>query len=72
MPAYANLSGRSGVVSYDVGPDYLDVTFRGGRTYRYPENLNGKTVIDAMKQMAQAGRGLATFIARNKNTLAFT
>lgn len=67
MPAYANLSGNSGVTWYDLGDDWIEVRFRKGtRTYRYTAQLNGQQTIDDMKAMAQAGRGLSTFIAQNR------
>lgn len=71
MPAYANRSGKSGVVSYQTGADWISVTFRGGRTYTYSYAITGQGHVDVMKRLAASGSGLATFISRNRNSLAF-
>src|SRR5690606_17862919 len=38
---YANLSGKSGVVAYGIGADFIDVRFRNGETYRYTHDKPG-------------------------------
>lgn len=69
---YANLAGNSGVTHVDFSVDWVEVTFKGGRVYRYTAALNGQQVIDEMRRKAVAGVGLARFILRNKKTLRFT
>lgn len=64
MKPYRNLSGKSGVVAYGIGPDFIDVEFKGGARYRYTYRSAGQESIEAMKLLAAAGRGLSTFIAR--------
>ena len=65
MKRYANLSGTSGVVAYAIGPDFVDVKFKGrDEVYRYSESSAGKETVDAMKLYAATGRGLSTFISR--------
>jgi hypothetical protein len=65
MRRYADLSGTSGVVAYEIGPDFIDVRFRGGDTYRYTHASAGAVHIEQMKKLAIAGRGLGTYISRH-------
>jgi hypothetical protein len=67
LTPYKNLSGQSGVVAYAVGPDHVDVKFKGrDDVYRYSERSAGKETVEAMKLYAINGRGLSTFIARRQ------
>ena len=59
-----NLSGKSGVLAYAIGPDFIDVEFKGGASYRYSHRSAGREPVEATKLLAAAGRGLSTFIAR--------
>lgn len=65
MQTYKNLNGQSGVVAYQVGHDYIIVQFREGRHlfYRYTQSSAGAPAIDRMKQLAQEGVGLNSFIS---------
>lgn len=65
MQKYGNLSGDSGVIAYDTGGDFIDVEFRRA-TYRYTYASAGESVIEHMRQLAEAGKGLSTYIAQNK------
>ena len=65
MRRYANLSGTSGVVAYETGPDFIDVRFREGGTYRYTHASAGPVHVEQMKKLAVAGRGLGTYISRH-------
>jgi hypothetical protein len=65
MKPYKTLSGKSGVVAYAVGSDFVDVKFRGSdEVYRYSERSACKENIDTMKLYAVNGRGLSTFISK--------
>ena len=64
MPEYANLNGSSAVTNYEVEEDAIIVTFGGGAAYRYTYASAGAANIEHMKALAQAGRGLATFISQ--------
>ena len=67
MKPYRNLSGKSGVVAYVIGKDFVDVKFKGrDEIYRYSERSAGKDAVEAMKLFAAAGRGLSTFISREQ------
>jgi hypothetical protein len=64
MQRYRNLSGDSGVVAYEIGPDSIQVRFQDGWVYRYTHASAGASNIETMKSLAAAGRGLSTFIVR--------
>jgi hypothetical protein len=65
MQTYKNLSGTSGVIGYELGPDYIDVEFKEGSIYRYDYRVSGRKIVEAMKTLAASGEGLATFINQN-------
>jgi hypothetical protein len=62
MQRYKNLSGDSGVVAYKIGRDYIDIQFKDGGTYRYDYRTPGQQDVETMKQLAQQGADLATYI----------
>jgi hypothetical protein len=61
-PPYKNLSGNSGVHAYEVGAQFIRLWFSDGRGYEYNEKKPGKRHVDAMKRLAKAGKGLATYV----------
>jgi hypothetical protein len=65
MPTYLNLSGRSGVSSYDCGDDWIEVTFIDGVTYRYTNESVGASHVGIMKGLAADGKGLHSYIYRH-------
>ena len=65
MKRYANLSGNSGVLAYQIGPDSIAVKFQDGKVYFYTHASTGPVHIKAMKQLAAGGSGLCTYIARH-------
>lgn len=70
MPAYANLSGKSGVVAYELGAESIIVTFKGGARYTYTDQSCGADVVGLMKLLARAGKGLSTYVAKNRPAYA--
>jgi hypothetical protein len=62
MVMYKNSNGDSGVRSYEIGVDYIDVQFSTGKIYRYSYQSAGKQNIEQMKRLAQSGSGLNSFI----------
>ena len=62
MPAYANRGGDSGVVSYDIADESITVTFRDGASYLYNYSAPGRSDVEHMKTLANAGEGLNSFI----------
>ena len=62
---YKNLAGDSGVLSFEIRADSIIVTFVGGARYLYDRTKPGLHHVSMMKRLAEAGRGLASYIARN-------
>mgnify|MGYP001221129622 CR=1 FL=1 len=66
MEAYKNLSGNSGVTHYEIGNDNILVRFKGKTTkYKYSNLITGSTHVETMKQLAENGLGLCTYITTN-------
>lgn len=65
MERYKNLNGDSGVVSYEIGIDFIWVVFSDGARYLYTYARTGARNVDHMKQLATNGRGLNSFINTN-------
>jgi hypothetical protein len=63
MEPYANNSGRSGVVAYLIGDDYIVVQFKNSAFYKYSYSSAGQQAIETMKQLANSGSGLGTYIS---------
>jgi hypothetical protein len=69
MQPYLHAGPASGVTDYEIGTDYILVRFRGGRTYRYSHARAGVHHVERMKELARAGRGLATYISQHVQDL---
>lgn len=71
MERYRNLSGNSGVSSYEIGIDYIKVAFTGtSKIYSYSyKGKAGKAHVDNMKKCAVSGSGLNAYIKRHANKL---
>jgi hypothetical protein len=65
MRHYQNLQGQSGVVSYALANDAILVEFKKGATYLYTATILGREKFEKMKLLAEAGKGLNTFISQN-------
>jgi len=66
MQRYRNLAGNSGVVAYAITPSSIRVKFAGAdRIYEYSHVSAGKAHVEEMKRLAQAGRGLSTYISQH-------
>jgi len=65
MQPYANLSGNSPIVGYEIELTRIRVMFKGGRVYSYSYGSAGASNIEQMKHLARAGAGLSAFITRN-------
>lgn len=62
MPVYKNSSGKSGILSYSIGNDFIKIVFRDGEAYLYTNLSAGVRHIKNMKKLAEAGKGLTTYI----------
>ena len=73
MQKYANLHGNSGVSEFLSAEDSITIQFRDAdKRYVYSYAITGRHHVDTMKSLAAAGRGLSTYIARNKSRLKFS
>lgn len=64
MQAYKNLSGRSNIILFDVGNDYIEVEFSDGAAYLYNYESAGVQNIEEMKKIAIYGEGLNSYITK--------
>lgn len=62
MERYRNLGGDSGILSYGICDDSIDVQFHDGMIYSWNSSKAGDANIQRMKQLATAGTGLHSFI----------
>ena len=62
MERYADINGDSGVLSYEIGHDYIKVKFKTGAVYTYTYASAGKENVETMKMLAKSGNGLNSFI----------
>ncbi|MDO8423321.1 MAG: hypothetical protein Q7S99_14285 [Parvibaculum sp.] len=64
MPKYKDLDGDSGVVGFELGPDWIEVEFESGaaKFYRYTYASAGIEHVNEMKQLAIMGEGLNAYI----------
>jgi hypothetical protein len=65
MEHYDSKAGESGVVAYEIGRGSIVIKFVGGEKYLYTDRSAGAKNIARMQQLAQSGRGLATFISQH-------
>lgn len=68
MIPYANLNGDSGILAYDIRPDFIVVQFAnptraGDRYYKYSYQSAGHAQVELMKGMAKRGHGLNSYIS---------
>jgi hypothetical protein len=59
---YRNFGGNSGVRYYAVGPSSIRIWFEDGGSYEYDNSRPGREHVEAMKRLAEEGRGLTTYI----------
>jgi hypothetical protein len=66
MPRYRDIDHDSGVISYEIGTDWIEVVFASGRTrhYLYTYRSAGIPAVEKMKKLAESGEGLNSFINR--------
>ena len=70
MTQYKNLSGKSDVISYEIGDGYIWVVFISGpEAYLYTDKSVGKINIKRLQECAKKGKGLCTYIDRYCHSL---
>lgn len=65
MKQYGNGRGNSQIVSYSTTNNSITIVFRGGGDYTYTYSSAGAEHVERMKELAQTGFGLETYIQRN-------
>jgi len=65
MKAYRDIVGDSGVAAYDYGADWIQVQFKTDAVYEYTYASAGQSNIETMKNLADYGDGLNSFINKN-------
>lgn len=65
MKPYGNAHGNSGVIAYEIGRNAIDIQFISGEVYRYSYASAGRSKIEHMKALAEAGAGLSTYISQH-------
>ncbi len=71
MQPYANRGGDAGVVEFKIGDDRISVLFRNRKppphthAYTYTYATAGAANVEAMKLLAQRGKGLNEFLNTN-------
>ena len=64
MERYANNGGNSNVAAYEIDRSSIKVQFRDGSIYLYTNESTGTDNLERLKQLAQAGQGLNSFIGK--------
>jgi len=62
MQPYFNSTGKSNIDAYEIGDDFIKVSFSNGVTYTYDYDSTGEEMVDEMKRLAESGSGLNGFI----------
>ena len=65
MRQYGGNKKKTGVRGYEIGPDSIDVEFSSGWIYHFSYQKPGAPRVERMKQLAESGHGLSTFINRH-------
>lgn len=66
MKPYKGLSGSSGIERFKILDDAIEIQFRHSReVYGYTYEVPGEAHVEQMKQLAEAGRGLSTYISQH-------
>jgi hypothetical protein len=65
MEPYPARGGDSGVAAFEIRPEAIVLRFKDGGVYLYDRRKPGRHHVEQMKQLARAGRGLATYMNRN-------
>ena len=65
MRQYGGHTRKHGVLAFEVQPDAIDVEFTSGWVYRFSYEKTGALRVERMKQLAESGHGLSTFINRH-------
>jgi len=65
MEKYRGIDHDLGVLEYEYSDDWIKIKFNDGSVYEYMSGKAGQDNIEKMKQLADKGNGLNSFIYRN-------
>jgi hypothetical protein len=65
MRQYGGHTRKHGVSAFEVQPEAIEVEFTSGWVYRFSYEKTGALRVERMKQLAESGHGLSTFINRH-------
>ena len=65
MRPYGGHAKKHGVLAYEISPDGIDVEFTSGWIYHFGNAKPGPLRVERMKQLAESGHGLSTFISKH-------
>ena len=65
MHQYGGNSKKHGVRAYEIHTDAIDVEFSSGWIYHFSYQKPGQPRVEKMKQLAESGHGLSTFISKH-------
>lgn len=70
MINYKNLGGNSNVIAYEIKEQSITVQFASGRYqfYLYDYSIPGIQIVEIMKELAEQGRGLNSYISTTVKT----
>lgn len=70
LEIYKDIDNDSNVTHYEIGGTYIRVKFNGTvKIYTYSYHSAGIEKVERMKQLAQAGDGLNSYIKLHRNSL---
>jgi hypothetical protein len=65
MRQYGAHTRKHGVSAFEIQAEAIDVEFTSGWVYRFSYEKTGDKRVERMKQLAESGHGLSTFINRH-------
>ena len=65
MTPYRGHGKKHGVLAYDIQQDAIDVEFTSGWIYHFSYQMPGAPRVERMKELAESGHGLSTFISKH-------
>ena len=66
MQNYTDRDNNSNIQGYEYGDGWITVYFKDGSSYTYTDSSAGHSTIQEMKQLADYGDGLNSFINRHR------
>ena len=65
MTTYNDVTGTSGITSFQISDDSITTEYKNGSAYQYSDQVAGAANVGHMKTLAASGQGLNSFINKN-------